>query len=471
MKPQEKHSFADRKNIIMIDKSKGKTRTEKLLSTLCDSTFLKLWSYANPCKDDGKELCDLIALFEDHLFIFFDRESLIFETSNKDTLLIWQRWKKKAIEDQIDNLKGAEKYIKSGKPIYLDAKKKTPFPLNVPLERLKIHKIIVAHGAHEACKNFSEDNMSGSLAVSYGELEDNLPFPFCIHLDKNNPIHVFDSCNLEIVLKELDTFYDFISYIKAKETAIKELKGFMYSGEEELLAYYFLHFDEETNLHFIKGKKVTHNGIFIAQGFWGKFIQSEQYRRKKAEDQVSYLWDDLIQRTCQNALDGTLITETDFFKGPSAICEMAKEPRFVRRALSKRMAEAIREFPENGGSFRMISYMPSFYERKACVFLQLYKDKIENYDEYRKVRQGMLEIACGATKNKFTHLNKIIGIAIDAPKHSKQNSEDFVLLDCENWTEEQRQHYEDDNKIMGFYKHSSLRERPIKVREFPDELN
>ncbi len=34
--------------------------TEKLLSRLCENTFLDLFSYLNPVREDGKELCDLI---------------------------------------------------------------------------------------------------------------------------------------------------------------------------------------------------------------------------------------------------------------------------------------------------------------------------------------------------------------------------------------------------------------------------
>ena len=87
---------------MAIKKSKGVTRTEKLLSTLCDKTFLKLWSYPNPFNDDRKELCDLIAVFEDHVFIFFDRESLKFDGVVKDILVTWNRWKRKAIDKQIN---------------------------------------------------------------------------------------------------------------------------------------------------------------------------------------------------------------------------------------------------------------------------------------------------------------------------------------------------------------------------------
>src|SRR5712672_1537191 len=50
----------------------------------------------------------------------------------------------------------------------------------------------------------------------------------------------------------------------------------------------------------------------------------------------------------------------------------------------------------------------------------------------RKLR---LEIACGVARNKFSHLKKVIGIAIDAPKDDPVNSEDLLLLDDEEWSD------------------------------------
>ena len=59
-------------------------------------------------KADGKELCDLIAIFENHVFLFFDRESRKFDRSDADIRLSWERWKKEAITKQIRTAGGAE---------------------------------------------------------------------------------------------------------------------------------------------------------------------------------------------------------------------------------------------------------------------------------------------------------------------------------------------------------------------------
>jgi len=93
---------------MAIEKSRGQTPTEKYLSELCDRTFLKLWCYANPFKSDGKELCDLLAVFENHVFLFFDRESRKFDVSEKDIIITWERWKREAIDKQIKTAAGAK---------------------------------------------------------------------------------------------------------------------------------------------------------------------------------------------------------------------------------------------------------------------------------------------------------------------------------------------------------------------------
>ena len=457
-----------------IIKSSGVTPTEKLLVSLCEKSFLKLWSYPNPFKDDGKELCDLLVVFENRVFIFFDRESNILNKSKIDYEISWKRWKKYVIDNQTRTAFGAERYLRSGRNVYLDQGMKVPFPLDIDIDKIIIHKIIIAHGAQEACKNFSDQNIYGSLAVSYGNDPINDVFPFMINIDKSSLVHVFDSHNLPIIFSELDTVVDFSTYLDKKVEAINSLDSLMYCGEEDLLAHYFMNFDETTNTHYIGTKKPDINCVAIAEGEWLGFSEYEIYKNRKKADKVSYLWDELIQKTCQNALDGTLLGNSNLLRGKSAIHEMAKEPRFVRRALSQKMIQSMQDFPVSAAPFiRKINFMPSYYKDKGYVFLQLKVENITDYDnEYRIGRQNMLEIACAAAKIKFDHLKTIIGIAIDAPKLSKnRNSEDFILMDCSCWTEEQRAHYEDANKELKFFKSDSLKQYKETISEFPSMNN
>lgn len=454
---------------MVIVKSEGVTFTERLLANLCERSFLKLWSYPNPFKDDRDELCDLLAVFENHLFIFFDRENLSLSNENNNPVINWNRWKKKAIDAQTRTAHGAERYIRSGRAIFLDKDLKVPFPIDIDRENMIIHKIIIAHGAKEACEKFSDDNVYGSLGIFYGNNETQLPFPFMIHIDKENPVHIFDSHNLPIIFGELDTFFDFSSYLDAKVDAIKSFDALVYCGEEDLLAHYYLNYDKYKNKHFIGTSEKDTNFLMIGEGEWKDFIEREIYKNKKSADKVSYLWDDIIQRTCQNTLNGTLLGNSTPLRGQSAIHEMAKEPRFTRRALSEQMIKAIKGFPESTQRvMRNLSFMPSFYEGKGYVFLQLKVDGITDYEnDYRPKRQAMLEIACGAAKNKFEHLKTVVGIAIDAPKYTKTNSEDFILMDCAHWPDDLREHYEKANEGIGFFKSDNLTMQKKTVTEFP----
>jgi hypothetical protein len=134
------------------------------------------------------------------------------------------------------------------------------------------------------------------------------------------------------------------------------------------------------------------------------------------------------------------------------------------------MIEAIRNFPESPKPLmRKLSYMESFHPGKAYVFLQLKVDNKGDYEtEYRPAKQAMLEIACAAAKLRFPQLHTIIGIAIEAPKFSGgRNAEDFILMDCSNWTDETRMRYEEANKKMKFFSSTKQIVGTTRTYEFP----
>ena len=457
-----------------IEKSRGITPTERLLSTLCENTFLKLWSYANPYKEDGKELCDLIAVFDNHVFLFFDRESRRFDNNPKDVHLAWRRWQSKVIDKQIRAARGAARYISAGRSVFLDPKNSDPFPLRIK-SGMTLHKVIVAHGAKDACKAFSDENIYGSLAISYtpdAQSTDATLWPFVVRLDRNDIVHVLDSHNLEILLGELDTFRDLLSYIEEKERAVRACDSLYYCGEEDLLAHYFSNYDNKSRMYRIGPVDEKANSLYIGEGQWQSFVATDVYSRRNKANRISYLWDDLIQKTCQNALDGTLLGNADLFKGKSAIREMAREPRTQRRALSTHMVESIRRVVKSTSGDqvgRKLALMSSFYEGAAYVFLLIPYDGVADYErDYRPMRQKVLEVACGVARNRWTHLNKIIGISIDVPTHDTDHSaEDFILLECAEWSNETAASYRKENEHLKlFEKATQTRKRTL---DFPNQ--
>jgi len=454
---------------MAIQKSEGVTPTERLLAELCERSFLNLWSYPNPWKDDRTEFCDLIAVFEGHVFIFFDRESRQLDNTDKDPDVAWHRWKRAAIDAQIRTVRGAERYLRSGRALHLDNALTTRLPIDIDPAKMIVHKIIVAHGAVEACKAASAQNVTGSLAICYGSAEDAMTMPFIVELDRDNPVHVLDSHTLPIILGELDTVKDLTDYLDAKIEAVKKYEWLVYCGEEDLLAHYFAHFDEKKKRHFIGARDRSVNAVMVGEGEYQDFIARSAYQRKKEADRASYFWDHIIQKTAQNQLDGTLLGRPTFKPDESAIHVMAKEPRFSRRALAEHMERSIDNFPKTGGPFmRYLQLMPSYYKGTGYVFLQVKATGIGDYDnDYRPKRSLMLRIAVAAAKNKMPGLTTIVGIAIDAPKFAgDQNSEDFALLRCAEWPEEDRARADADNEPFGFFKTGKLVRK--KVKNFPD---
>jgi hypothetical protein len=65
---ESKHMMA---NAGTIKKGEGVTAAERYLKRLCERSFLSLWSYPGLFRDQkgpggqGKELCDLLVVFED----------------------------------------------------------------------------------------------------------------------------------------------------------------------------------------------------------------------------------------------------------------------------------------------------------------------------------------------------------------------------------------------------------------------
>lgn len=455
----------------MIKPLGGVTATERLLAEFCEQTFLKLWSYPNPHKDDGHELCDLLAVFGDILFIFFDRKSELPETPDKDPQVLWERWKRNVIDRQVKTAHGAERYIRSGRPIYADAKRETPLPVPFDKDKAVIHKIIVAHGAKQACERASSQNIYGSLAISYTETDGGATDPFHVEIDRHNPVHVLDSHNMPIVLKELDTVSDFSAYLDEKTRAAAAFDYLSYSGEEDLLGHYLVNYDAVTKRHVIgpKGKdRNKFNGVLIGEGEWHDFVQSDVYENTKNEDRISYFWDQLIQRTCQNSLEGTLGGNSNIARGESAIYEMVKEPRFMRRGLSEKMLTAVDRFPATGSFTRQVTFMPSYERNVGYVLLQLrVPEEFRAAADFREKRQTLLEIACGAAKNKFPNLQKVIGIGIEAPKFSGDSvAEDFILMPCEIWPDDRKSYYEELNREWNFFGTDALQQFKDHVTRF-----
>lgn len=424
--------------------------TEKTLSDLCDLAFLKLWSFPNPYKEPGKELCDVLVVFDNNIIIFSVKN--IKYNENKG-LAGWQRWKRKAIDESITQINGAEKWIKNHPDqIYLNKNCNTIIPINSK-KKFKIYRIVVAHGISDSIANIP-GNTSGSLGIKYSDNNDFEDVQYFVELPKSPIYHILDSANLEILLKELDTITDFINYLKEKEKAIKLSKIVTYTGEEDVMGQYLRTIEPETGKHYILKDKNKDLIVDFENMIWKNFSNSYEYKEKKILDKSSYLWDKYLQQLYEYALNGELTGNIDIFQESSPIKEMAKESRFYRRILSGGIIQSVNYFPEIADDYtRQVRLIMSEDNKSAYVFLQIKYNEQDDYETVvRPKRRQMLNIACGTLKNKHSFLQKIVGIAINSPKHHIYADQDYILLDCKKWTRKDRSHYYNLNKDYNFWK-------------------
>jgi len=204
----------------------GTTPSERRLARLAEGTFLDLWSYPNPHRDqrsaagtEGKENCDLLVVCGNHVVMF--SEKTIAWTKSDDVRTSWPRWYKKAIRNSAKQLKGARRWLETQPDrVFVDAECTQRLPIELPPLATRVtHMRVVAHGARPACAEFWGGEDRGSLIVmpslSGDEHLGDSAFPFAVGdvAPDSSLVHVLDDGNLSMVLTELDTVRDFTDYL------------------------------------------------------------------------------------------------------------------------------------------------------------------------------------------------------------------------------------------------------------------
>ncbi len=427
-----------------IKKSGGTTESEKYLARLCQKSFLSLWSYPNLYTDEGrknnkgggKELCDLLVVFGDHVIIFSDKDIDFKNTGNLQ--VDWRRWAKRAILNSARQVYGAEKWIKEKSDrIFLDKLCVNRFPLKFPdLSKAKFHRIIVAINATKRFQSYVGGR--GTLIIRPDIIgSEHLTESFQIgQIDPlKGYIHIFDDISLDIIFKELDTVSDLVQYLSRKEKYILSGQLKTAAGEEELLAYYLSKLDANDRHDFPINPEVAD---ILADGLWDHFQQLPQYINGKEEDKISYLWDSLIEYFSGHMIRGTLefLSEGKLDDNALALRIMAQESRLSRRILSTGFREKLESTPPNKSSARA-HFSPQFPD-VGYIFLLYSKPQnidIADYVEHRKSRMALLSAYCKSFKAKHPELNIIVGIAME-PKGTGGGSEDLLYLDTTGWSDD-----------------------------------
>jgi hypothetical protein len=431
--------------------SSGSTGSERALVRFARETFLSLWSYPNVVRDEpqrdgviGKEIADLMVVFEDDILLFSDKDCAFPSTGNAD--VDWSRWYRNAVEGAAKQLWGAERHIrKHPDRIFIDPQCKIPLPIPLPDQaRMRVHRVVVAHGGSQRCREALGG--SGSLMIVPEIVGDDHKktravggAPFAIgRVSATKPfVHVLDDPSLELLLTNLDTVSDFVGYIRKKEAFIASGRLRMAAGEEALLGLYVAKLNAAGEHDFVV--TLDENSVVLTEDRWHNFLKSGERRRQKEADEVSYLWDGLIEQ-----FTGHFMAGTSHHLGDPAQDEFekmlrffARESRLRRRVLSENLIDMHRTTPSTKTRLRVIPPMrpgDPYWVLLLFPFAEHMKvGRKVPYERYRAIRQEYLNCCLRVAKFKYPDTLDIVGFATESGR-TTYGSEDGAYLDARNWS-------------------------------------
>jgi len=426
----------------IVTRSEGVTKSEKYLKKLCDRSFLSLWSYPGIFRDqgrrsgkgDGKEVADLLVVFENNVIIFSDKH-IHFEKTEKIEVG-WGRWFRTAVLKSAQQVWGAERWIKQfPKRLFLDKGCTVPFPIDVPdPTKATFHRVVVAHDASRVCREYFAGG-SGSLMLDSGVIgeEAHLKHPFVIGRMRSDRgyVHVFDDTSLDVVMSYLDTVSDFVAYLTKKEKLLTSEVHIRAAGEEELLAEYVKRLNSDGDHDFIIPKGTT-DAVF-GEGLWGRFLNSDERKAQAEANKISYQWDALVEKFLHHMMSGTqyAFSHPEISEQEKSFRWLARENRTRRRMLAKGIIGLLEETPADFLASRVM--LPSRPGDPCYLFLLVPYDASHNEAEYRAARGYLLESYLMVVKLHYPDAQHIVGIATETLAREDYRSEDCLYLDATDW--------------------------------------
>ena len=465
-----------------IKPASGTTPTERSLARLCAKTFLRLWSYPNLYRNQrssstsliGKELCDLLVVFDKHLIIFSDKSCVFPDSGNID--IGWSRWYRRSIQGSAKQIAGAERWLRDfPNLIFLDEQCQQPFPFKLqPWNQFTVHRIVVALNAADRCRK--EIGGTGSLLIDpniVGEdhikrAEENYqPFSVGWIDPKLGYVHVLDDITLEILLTGLDTVTDFVDYLDKKVAYITSGKLHWAPGEEDLLAIYLNNINEVGKHDFPKLE--PNQRLVVDEGSWSTLCASSSYQAKCLADEDSIIWDSIIEEFSKHVFDATLLTDgsSDIQDYELALRIMAKECRVARRILGREILQKIQRVKHNYiGSISMQS--PSQSEIGYAYILYPFEVSMD-HDLYREFRKLYLQEYCIVYGFMHKDIKKIIGIATETGFGNQGRSHDLIYFEPRDWTTEQELNAKEIQEKRGLFIEGKVIKRESVVAEYPSQ--
>ncbi|MBI4442823.1 MAG: hypothetical protein HY649_05545 [Acidobacteria bacterium] len=277
-------------------------------------------------------------------------------------------------------------------------------------------------------------------------------------------VHIFDDTTLDLVMGAVDTISDFTAYLSKKEKFLRSGRHICAAGEEELLAVYLTHLSiaKEHDFEFPSDVSL----IVLDEGFWEAFQSHPQRLAQIKENDISYVWDSLIETFNYYALRGEQyhcyppnLQSTELI-----LRFLARERRTRRRMLGRAIFDLVERTPPRMRATRVV--LPSSKGDPYYVFLVFPVSTRHSEEENRTVRGNFLEACCRIVKLRFPDAQHIVGIATEAGVDNEKRSEDAVYIDARTWTEA------DDAKARQLQRGLGILTNPTAhegiEREYPD---
>ncbi|MEE9553018.1 MAG: SEC-C domain-containing protein [candidate division Zixibacteria bacterium] len=384
---------------------KGK-KAEEMVAELAHATFLSDWCYLNPKLTSGKEICDLL--------VIFDTIAIVWQVKNlklgKDG-----KYKKSDVEKNVRQLSGARRRL------------------------FEIRETIELENPRRGKESFNPDTIQEVFLISvlFGEGEDF--FSLVDHI-RSNTVHVFTRAFTEIIMNELDTVSDFINYLRVKESLLnREISLNVTGGEEELLAFYILN-----DRSFKRFRDL--DMVMLEEGAWALLQKKPEYKAKQDADRISYYWDSIINRAHEGGVpEYELIAR-----------ELARPNRLMRRVLAQSFYDG--QVKAHSSNLPLLRRLLSVDGVTYCF---LFQESIES----RGLRKRMLELMCFVGRGIYQHNKRVLGIATEKQIRS-ECSFDFIFIDIPEWTKEMQKEMKSIQKENGIF--VNLTKTNFHADEYPD---
>ena len=392
---------------------KGAT-AEDFLEALATRSFFLDWCFRSPALPNGRELCDLLVVF-DHTAIIWQVKDLKLDEHG--------RYKAAEVQKNFRQLSGAFRQL---------------FELKTPVALVN---------ARRTTETFDPSRITDVFLISalLGDGEEH--FSGFAEVQERS-VHVFTRGFTEIVLGELDTISEFVEYLRAKQVllASKSKSLVLLGGEENLLGFYL-----QNNRSFTRLAEAT--DVTIEDGFWTALQQDPGYRAKKAADRISYAWDSIIERAHEGSTQYEQVAR-----------ELARPNRFERRVLAQSFYDMHVAAHEDTAHpiARRITVGRDPVPGRQTTYVFLFIEETGSRD----LRREMLHGLCVVARDIYRSNRTVVGIATEK-RLAPGCSYDFCLLDYPDWPEEMAKAAERLRVEAGFFENPQRSES--STHEYPDD--